>query len=405
MVRQVDAIDPTSSSLSDLIAERIVSTQHQRITFAEYMDLALYHPQQGYYATRALTIGPQGDFFTAPHLGPDFGELLAEQFVQMWEILHCPDPFTIVEMGAGQGLLAADLLRYLLQQHPDFFRCIDYVIVERVSTLVAQQQQQLQEATASGARLSWKTFADIPPNSVTGCFFSNELVDALPVHQFMIESGQLQEVYVTALRDEQQQVQFKEVVGELSCSQLAEYFQLVEVEIPSARYPNHYRSEINLAALDWISTVANRLRQGYLVTIDYGYPSDRYYNPARAQGTLQCYYRHAHHSDPYIHVGQQDITAHVDFTALERQGDRAGLQSLGLTQQGLFLMALGLGERIAAVGQSETTDRQEIQIRLQRRDALHRLVNPMGLGSFGVLIQSKGIETSTRLTGLSYPSM
>ena len=147
---------------------------------------------------------------------------------------------------------------------------------------------------------------------------------------------------------------------------------------------------MNLAALDWIATVADRLRQGYLLTIDYGYAADRYYSHNRSQGTLQCYYQHAHHSDPYVAIGQQDITAHVDFTALEKQGERCGLQKIGFTPQGLFLMALGLGDRIAALSQSNVD--QPLPDILRRREALHALINPMGVGNFGVLVQAKGLS-------------
>ncbi|MBD2020258.1 class I SAM-dependent methyltransferase [Leptolyngbya sp. FACHB-36] len=393
-----------SNSLSRLIARQIVGHPQQRITFAEFMDLALYHPQYGYYATKARTIGSKGDFFTSPHLAPDFGELLAEQFAQMWEIMQRPNPFSLVEVGAGQGVLAADILRHLHRHYPECYRCLDYQIVERAAPLIAEQQRQLRNLEATGIRLRWQTLEDIPAGSITGCVFSNELVDALPVHLVAIDTGQLREVYVTATESESRTPQFGEVLDELSMPQLAEYFSAVGVDLPSPRYPDGYRTEVNLAALDWISAVAKRLQRGYVVTIDYGYASDRYYNPARSQGTLQCYYRHSHHSDPYLYIGDQDITAHVDFTALQRQGERYGLQTVGFIQQALFLMALGLGDRIAAVGQSDATDVQEVQARLRRRDALHQLANPLGLGNFGVLIQSKGlVENAAQLKGLMLP--
>jgi SAM-dependent MidA family methyltransferase len=163
---------------------------------------------------------------------------------------------------------------------------------------------------------------------------------------------------------------------------------------------------VNLAALDWIETIASRLQRGYLLTIDYGYPATRYYSPGRSQGTLQCYYQHTHHSNPYIYVGRQDITAHVDFTGLERQGDRCGLHTVGFTQQGLFLMALGLGDRLTALSDPTQTEHQSVNDILRRREALHSLMNPMGLGNFGVLLQSKGIDTQTQIPkGFQIPGM
>lgn len=391
-------------ALGSLIHQKIAESFDCRITFAEFMDLALYHPQHGYYATKALAIGPKGDFFTSPHLGSDFGELLAEQFVQLWEILQRPNPFTLVEMGAGQGLLAFDVLRYLQRNHPELYSNLEYIIVERAATLIAAQQQQLKEI-ATGIKLHWCSLEEIPTNSITGCCFSNELVDALPVHQVVIESERLQEIYVT-IDATSGEPDFSEVVGELSTPRLADYFNWVDIDLSSSCYPDRYRTEVNLNALDWSSSVANRLNSGYIVTIDYGYPSHRYYNPARSEGTLQCYYQHAHHSNPYIHIGQQDITAHVDFTALQRQGDRVGLQTVGFTQQGLFLMALGLGDRIAALSQSQTANPQAIQTTLRRREALHQLMNPMGLGNFGVLVQGKNLPKDAPLPkGLSTPPL
>ncbi|MGI0488081.1 class I SAM-dependent methyltransferase [Pantanalinema rosaneae CENA516] len=399
-VKQVNANN--NITLSDLISQQITERSGHRITFADYMDLALYHPQYGYYAATANQIGAQGDFFTSPHLGADFGELLAEQFVQMWQIMQRPQPFTLVEMGAGQGLLAADILHYLRDRYPEFYACLNYMIVERAAALITEQQRQLHDLQTGGLSLSWRTFAEIPSQSIIGCFFSNELVDALPVHQVMVESGQLREVYVTvANQPAAGDRTFTEVTGDLSTSRLADYFQLIDIDLLSSRYPSGYRSEVNLAALDWMATVADRLKHGYVLTIDYGYTSDRYYHPNRNEGTLQCYYHHAHHSDPYIYVGQQDITAHIDFTALMRQGEQCGLSTIGFTRQGLFLMALGLGDRIAALSQSQATDIQTIQTTLRRRDALHLLANPMGLGNFGVLIQGKAIETTELLQGLA----
>jgi SAM-dependent MidA family methyltransferase len=378
------------------IANQIATSPQNRITFAEYMDLALYHPIHGYYTTKAISIGKQGDFFTNVHLGADFGELLAVQFAQMWEILQQPVPFSLVEMGAGQGLLAVDILKYIQQEYPDFFKALDYVIVEKSPTLKQQQQQRLQEFS-----VRWCELEDIPSNSISGCFFSNELVDAFPVHQFVLEEGQFLEVYVTN-SSSTQTIPFVEVVDKPSTQQLVEYFELIGVNLKNG-YPDGYRSEVNLAALDWLSKVANCLQHGYILTIDYGYPASRYYNPRRSQGTLQCYYQHHRHNNPYINLGQQDITSHIDFTALERWGEQCGLDKIGFREQALFLMALGLGERIANLSHTQLPMSQL----LQRRDALHQLLDPLGLGGFGVLVQSKGLteaQTVQPLKGLTVPA-
>lgn len=394
--------------LKNLIVDKIANTPNQRITFAEYMDLVLYHPEQGYYATGAVNIGSDGDFFTSPHLANDFGELLAEQFAEIWDILGRPTLFTLIEMGAGQGLLAADVLGYLQRRHPDCFTALEYLIIEKAAGLIAQQKRLLEPLFP----VKWSSLAEVAKNSIkVGCFFSNELVDALPVHQVMVRDGQLQEIYVTISKTTNNEIDFVEVIDSPSTPQLNQYFEFVEIDLSS--HPNGYRTEVNLAALDWLNTVANCLDQGFLLTIDYGYSATRYYQLSRHQGTLQCYFQHQHHDNPYLYIGHQDITAHVDFTALERQGELSGLCNVGFTQQGLFLMALGLGDRLTALscydssrGQVDASAKDVMAI-MQRRDALHQLINPMGIGGFGVLIQSKGLnsELGKTLKGLSIPPM
>ena len=394
------------SPLCQAIAHRIITSPQKRITFAQYMDMVLYHPEHGYYSSDAIKIGFRGsDFFTSASLGADFGELLAKQFYQMWEILDQPIHFDLVEMGAGQGILASHILNYIQQEYPDFFGAVKYIIVEKSQSLKQEQQQRLQDFA-----VDWCNLEEIPSKSINGCFFSNELVDAFPVHQFILAAGELREIYVTLaeLNPEISEIQiirnplFIEVIGEPSTPQLGEYFKLVGIDLSQNTYENGYRSEINLAALNWLGIVADCLERGYVLTIDYGYPAHRYYNPRRSQGTLQCYYQHRHHDNPYINIGQQDITAHVDFTALSSWGERCGLKNMGWTQQGLFLMALGIGERLAALSSGQ----QPISQLLQRREGLHQLINPGGLGNFGVLVQSQGLteqQASQTLQGLVVP--
>lgn len=405
---QISITSSDNEILKKLIIDTIANAPQQRITFAEYMDLVLYHPEQGYYATGAVNIGSEGDFFTSPHLAKDFGELVAEQFAEMWDILGHPTPFTLVEMGAGQGLLAADVLGYLQRRHPDCWEALEYIIVEKAAGLIAQQQRLLEKLNFP---IRWSSLEEITENSITGCFFSNELVDAFPVHQVVVKDRQLMEIYVT-ISNTNNEVTFVEVIDIPSTPQLAQYFDFVGIDLTSVVYPEGYRTEVNLAALDWINTVANRLHQGFLLTIDYGYPAARYYQPARNQGTLQCYLQHQHHNNPYFYVGQQDITAHVDFTALERQGELFGLRNVGFTQQGLFLMALGLGDRLTALSCYDSSRGQvnanakDVMAIMQRREALHGLINPMGIGGFGVLIQSKGLNLEGQtLQSLTVPPM
>ncbi|MEO0408719.1 MAG: class I SAM-dependent methyltransferase [Cyanobacteria bacterium P01_A01_bin.135] len=397
-----------NAALLEQLVAHIQQQPQQRIPFAEYMAWVLYHPQHGYYTSR-IPIGEQGDYITSSSYGADFGELLAAQFVQLWQGLDCPDEFTLVEQGAGQGLLAADILVYLKQHHPEFFDVLTYRIVERSPRLGADQQQRLAVALPGWDGVQWCAWSEIPKESLTGCIFANELVDAFPVHRVQVQAGALQEIYVAiaevatvATNDmaasDAMTPPFVEQVADCSTPALREYFR--RLDIPIETYPDGYTTEVNLAALDWLAEVAGHLRQGYLITIDYGYPAERYYQPTRS-GTLQCYYQHHHHSDPYQNLGHQDITAHVDFTTLQAAGQRCGLETVGFTQQGLFLMALGMGDRLNELSEG---DRSVNQI-IQRREALHALISPMGLGNFGVLVQGKGLPSSAPLPrGLQVPN-
>ncbi|MGB3295801.1 MAG: SAM-dependent methyltransferase, partial [Phormidesmis sp.] len=383
-----------NSDLQRTITQRIQQSEQQQITFAAFMEMALYHPH-GYYSSRSNVIGPRGDFITSPHMGHDFGELLAEQFADMWQALAQPKPFTLMEMGAGQGLVAADVLAYLQTRYPDCFACLNYIVVEKSGALKAEQQKRLSHWQDQGVSLSWQdlsavrcsTGAASPSQSIIGCAFSNELVDAFPVHWVELHKQTLQEMWVRTSEEG-----FVPVLGELSTPQLQNYFEAVDIDLST--YPDGYRTEVNLAALDWLKTVSERISRGYVLTIDYGYTAQRYYSPARSHGTLQCYYRHGHHDDPFTHVGEQDITAHVDFTALERRGNEVGLEKIGFTQQGLFLMALGLSDRLSQLSNPPTdqpVSAKTIQAIMMRRDALQQLISPLGLGNFGVLIQGKGL--------------
>lgn len=412
-------------TLNQVIARQIEQSAVGRIPFAEFMALALYHPDEGYYtanrpghlaeptvrssargfAAGSAVIGPQGDFVTSSYMGCDFGELLAEQFAEMWAVLGQPNPYTLVEMGAGQGLIATDVLAHLHRHHPACFECLAYTIVEKSPALKIQQRQRLERWQTAGVTIRWQSLPELAADSVVGCFFSNELVDALPVHWVEVRDRKLQEIWIASGLEG-----FQTVLAEPSTPELARYFAKLGIDMPG-HYPEGYRTEVNLAAIAWLSEVAAKLARGYILTIDYGYPAERYYAPTRREGTLQCYWRHRYHSDPLIHVGQQDITAHVNFTALERHGTDIGLSHLGFTQQGLFLMALGLGDRLAALSQptlNTLATARDIQAILGRRETLQQLINPMGLGNFGVLVQAKGLsetEMASPLKGLTTPLM
>ncbi|GAB4535733.1 MAG: SAM-dependent methyltransferase [Pleurocapsa sp.] len=387
---------PNSEQLQKIINESIKNSAMGCISFAEYMDLVLYHPDYGYYSSGVVKIGAAGDFFTSSSLGRDFGELLAIQFVEMWHKLDCPDPFFIVEMGSGNGQLARDILTYLDKNNPDLAEILEYIIIEESPKLTIQQQELLNDFT--GININWQSWQELENNSINGVFFSNELVDAFPVHRVTNKDNKLQEIYLTLERDK-----LTETIGEVSTTKINRYFEFLGINLLTGEYSPNYQTEVNLRALAWLKTVASKLKQGYLVTIDYGYKADKYYHPQRSQGTLQCYYQHRRHNNPYVNLGYQDITTHVNFSALESQGKLCNLETIGFTQQGLFLMALGLGDRLNEL----SSGKYNIQEIFKRRDALHQLIDPIGLGGFGVLIQGKELDRPEMrsLLGLNIPQL
>ncbi len=357
------------------------------ITFSEYMDLILYHPQYGYYSSGIVDIGKKGDFFTSVALGRDFGECLAIQLQDMWTKLDYPEVFTVVEMGAGNGDLAKDILSYWQNNNLKIFNNLQYIIIEKSLSLKQRQQEKLNQFEQQ-VNIQWQSWSDILDDSLVGCCFSNELIDAFPVHKVVVNNNQLQEIYVT-LDDNS----FKEIPGEISTEAINKYFELIDINLQDETYPENYQTEVNLAALDWLKTVSNKINLGYILTIDYGYPAVKYYHPQRSEGTLQCYYQHRRHNNPYVNLGQQDITAHVNFTALENQGKSCNLAPIGSTKQGMFLMALGIGDRLNEL----SSGKYNVMEVLQRRDSLHQLINPMGLGGFEVLIQGKNLTKEQHL--------
>ncbi|MEM7760752.1 MAG: class I SAM-dependent methyltransferase [Cyanobacteria bacterium P01_A01_bin.40] len=384
-----------SQKLREILLTKINHSSCKRITFAQYMHTVLYEQNFGYYNYGVVDIGSQGDFFTSSSLGKDFGELLAIQLSEMWHYLGCPNPFQVVEIGAGNGELAQDILNFWHHSEQQaLIEAIAYTIVEQSPVLLKQQQQRLE--SFSNLRLTWKTLAEISDSSIEGCIISNELVDAFPVHLITKQDHRLQEVYLTI-----EDGKLTEIIDDLSTEKLAQYFNLIEVDLLQSEFPDGYRTEVNLQALDWIRAVASKIKRGYVLTIDYGYPAERYYRPSRSQGTLQCYYQHRHHNNPYVNLGNQDLTAHVDFTALQRQGELVNLHTIGFTQQGLFLMALGLGDRLNELSNGKFA----ISEIFKRRNALHQLIDPTGLGGFGVLIQGKNLTASEKtLQGLVIPN-
>lgn len=362
------------AELQQLIAER------NGIPFAEFMERALYHPRFGYYMTTRERIGKQGDFFTSSHVHSCFGRLLARQLEQMWQLLG-KGPFTVAEQGAGDGHLARDILDAVAEDFPEFYNALSYRIVEISSDGQMRQAEVLDRHIESG-RVEWCELPQL--KGMVGCFLSNELVDAFSVHLVEKHGGQLQEVFVAE--------DFKEELRAPSTPALEEYFAALGIDLLEGN-----RCEVNLTAGRWMTAVAEVLRKGFVLTIDYGYPAAELYAPWRHAGTLLCYHRHQTNENPYQNVGEQDITTHIDFTALQNAGERRGLKTLYFGMQYQFLLGLGFMEMLLDLERRETDPQRAQALRM----TLKTLIVPDGgMGdSFKVLIQGKHVGTPELLCG------
>lgn len=369
---------PDIASAEEAIREEIAA--HGRITFRRFMEIALYSALGAYYSTGTEQIGPRGDYFTSPEIHPAFGALLARQIEQVWVAMDRPEVFSLVEVGAGSGALARDILSYSAKWSPGFFQAIEYVIVERAPGFVSRQRRTLAEIGPIGERVAWRRPPPEGPEMAgkfRGCVISNELLDAFPVHRVAVRKGDLREIYVGL-----EGTTFVEIEDEPSTPALRAYFDRLGF-IP----PEGARVEVNLDALNWIRRVAAALGRGAVITIDYGYPARELYSERRMQGSLLCFYRHTVSDDPYVRVGRQDMTTHVDFTSLSLESESAGLATVGMVTQREFLSALGIGAYAEALGKLELR-RSDYEA---NRLALRELVDPGGLGRVKVLIQRKGI--------------
>lgn len=338
--------------------------QQGSITFAEFMQTALYHPIDGYY-TSEKPFGAAGDYFTSPAVHPAFGALLAVQLYGMWQYMSKPSEFTIVEMGAGTGMFANDILAYAARLPDGFADSARYVAIDRY-------------APADGnSALEWLRSTSLPLRDVVGCFISNEFVDAFPVHRFQIVNGDAQEVYV-ALDDADE---FVEIADKPSTPLIGERLQELGFSLADG-----HCGEVNLHIKPWLNEVSRALARGFVITIDYGYTASELYSPQRYLGTLQTYYRHTEGSSPYQRIGRQDMTAHVDFSLLQSEGHAAGLNSVAYATQAELLHTLGIQDMMRQLRSTPISSHE----RNTNMMALRELVKPDGLGRFKGLIQEKG---------------
>ena len=365
--------------LAELLAERI--RRYGPMTFADFMRECLYHPVHGYYSQPEAQ--RFADYYTSVDVHPVFGRLLARQFAEMWEKLGRPAEFSIVEAGAGVGRLAGHILDACEKNFSSFYEALRYTAVERSAARREQSVRALQRHAAKGR---FAAAAEIPARIPAGCLFSNELLDALPVHRVVQTDGVLKEIFV-GLQD----AKFVEVLAPVSTCAITEYFAGQGITLFDGQH-----AEAGLEACDWITEVGRRLERGYVMTIDYGHHAAELFDEHHARGTLLAYRNHRATENFLDSPGEQDLTAHVNFTALETWGERAGLRTAGYTSQTAFLLALGQGNEFADLYDENQTEAERVRARLQ----LKTLIHPEGMGErFMVLLQEKGVPGGP-LTGL-----
>lgn len=358
--------------LGELLAARI--HRYGPVPFADFMRECLYHPAHGYYSKAESQ--RFADYYTSVDVHPIFGRLLARKFAEMWEQLDRPKTFLLVEAGAGVGRLALHILDFCEAKLPEFYGALRYVAVERSTSRREQAAARLKRHAAAG-RLHIST--EIPAHIPAGCVFSNELIDALAVHRVVMENGALQEIFVGCEHEK-----FAGVIAPVSTCAINEYFATQGIALHEGQH-----AEAGLEACDWIAEVGRRIERGFVLTIDYGHRAAELFDERHMRGTLLAYRGHRVSEDFYASPGEQDLTAHVNFTALEVWGKRSGLETAEFTSQTAFLLALGQGNEFADLydaGQSETG---QLRSRLQ----LKTLIHPEGMGErFQVLVQRKGVR-------------
>jgi len=345
------------------------------ITFAKFMELALYHPEYGYYSGGRARIGKRGDYYTSPSVHPAFGEVLGRFICCAWESVEVAD-FTIVEIGGGKGFLALDILDSIKRDNPALYDVLSYSILELSPRIREEGEIVLREHLP---KVKWiDSLSSLEP--VTGVFISNELVDSFPFHRAKFKDGKMFEIFV-ALRDDD----FVEVLGEPSSPDLKGYFEGYDLG-----FEDEQEVEINLRAKEWLLEVGSSLSSGFVLTIDYGFLAPELYSTVRMKGTFRCFYKHTINENPYSYIGEQDITAHVDFSNLIRVGESLGLNAIKYTTQGQFMVDWGVLDIMERYSSSDIASQKS-------RMAIKNLFLPELMGDrFKVLIQAKELGNKAK---------
>jgi SAM-dependent MidA family methyltransferase len=363
---------PASTELERKLIDRI--NREGPITFRDFMEAALYDPELGYYNTRRLKIGAAGDYYTSSNVHPAFGAVLAQALIELW----VDYPLTLVEIGAGTGQLGFDILSAIRDENPEVFENLTYIVVESSPYMIEHQKERLE---SFGDRIRWCGLHELERAPIQGIAFSNEFVDAKPVHRIRLANGFFEEQYVTlSFEPEHAEMSLKLDWGRLSSERLNNYAIGMEVTLTEGQVV-----EVNLDALRWLARMSRAISHGFLVTIDYGDSVQRLWSPDRKQGTLRCFHEHHLIDSPLERIGEQDMTASVNFTAIIDYGRDFGFQLVSLERQTTFLIRMGLIDRIA----TEHEPGQSLDD-LKERLAVKNLFVPGGISdSFRVLVQRR----------------
>ena len=339
-----------------------------KITFAEFMDIAMFSPQCGYYNSPDIW-GVQGDYYTSPMVHPCFSAMLSIQLFQMWDVLNKPDPFHVVELGCGNGILGEGILSYSRNLSTRFANSLQYIFIDRVA----------RSAQGSGDSFQYIESDRLPIANLTGCFLSNELLDSFPVHRVTVKNGELKELYVG-----QRDNELTEIIDNLSNPQLEQRFIDLNMTLAEGQI-----AEVNLILDSWLTGIAHALHTGFIWTIDYGDLSEHLYSSdIRFRGSLTTYYKHTQTDNPFLKIGAQDITSQVDFTSLMQMGNKLGLKSYFYGNQEELLHNLGFKMFMRKLLDAQSDQRTKAN----NRFGLNSLVDINGLGKFKVLIQGKHLD-------------
>ena len=382
VLTDLKSTDATANASSEHLRSMIrdeISANGGAISFTRYMQLALYTPGFGYYSGGSSKLGGSGDFVTAPEISPLFSSCIARQCQQVLEIIGIAD---ILEVGAGSGTMACEILNTLERAGtlPDH-----YFILEVSADLRERQQRNIQQLIPHlQQHVYW--LDSLPDNGFKGVVLANEVLDAMPVHRVHIGKDTEQEFCIRIREDA-----FEWCLTDIDNNYLRQRTSDIRQMLDGVIDDDGYITEVNLAAESWLRSIGELLDRGVVIIIDYGFHRREYYHPQRREGTLMCHYRHRNHADPLILTGLQDITSHIDFTAMTEAGDEAGLNVAGFSTQGHFLLACGLlelaGERFS--GQPAGSSIEEIR----QAQEIKKLTLPQEMGElFKVLALSRGID-------------